>query len=74
MPLDYSILDNDQVDLATSNSITNLLTHDEMLSTGTNTFTVNIELLGLIPGNIYVLRINNLKRLQYLKFKYEEDQ
>ena len=71
--LDYSILDNEQVDLAASSSITNLLTHDEMLSTGTNVFIVNIDLLGLIPGNIYVLRINNLKRLQYLKFKYEED-
>lgn len=71
--LDYSILDNDQVDLAASNSITNILSNDEVLSSGTNIFNVNIELLGLIPGNIYVLRINNLKRLKYLKFKYEED-
>ena len=70
--LDYSILDNDLIDLAANNSLTNLISHDEILSNGTNVFIVNIELLGLIPGKIYVLRINNLKRLQYLKFKYEE--
>lgn len=71
--LSYSILDNDNIDIAASNTLFNTESQNETLSSGKNMFIVDIERLGLLPDQIYVLRLNNLKRVQYLKFKYEEN-
>ena len=71
--LSYSILDNDNVDLAASNTLYNVKSKDESLSSGKNIFIVNIDRLGLLDDQIYVLKLNNLKRTHYLRFKYEQD-
>tara|TARA_A100001037_G_scaffold146790_1_gene132543 strand:+ start:1234 stop:2385 length:1152 start_codon:yes stop_codon:yes gene_type:complete len=71
--LSYSILDNDNIDIAASNTLFNTVSQNESLFSGKNIFIVDIDRLGLLPNQIYVLKLNNLKRVQYLKFKYEEN-
>ena len=71
--LSYSILDNDNIDIAASNTLFNMDSQNETLFSGKNIFIVDIDRLGLLPNQIYVLKLNNLKRVQYLKFKYEEN-
>ena len=72
-PVAWGKVDNIQAGYNASNTLFNTESQNETLSSGKNMFIVDIERLGLLPDEIYVLRLNNLKRVLYLKFKYEEN-
>ena len=66
----YSLFDNDHTNIAASNTLVNDKSNDESLHVGENIFIVNIDKLGLLPEEYYVLEVDGLKRKYYLKIKY----
>ena len=72
-PLDrmkYALYDKDNVNISASNTLFNIVSEDESLSLNSNIFIVDIERLGLINDEFYVLEVQGPKRKYYMKIKY----
>ena len=68
--LKYSLYDKDYINIAASNTLFNTVSKDEGLLLNNNVFIVDIERLGLLNDEYYVLEVQGPKREYYLKIKY----